>query len=185
MYQTIWFLVGPTSLNPQHSQEFNNMGVDFKILRGNIFITSNKRVTTNISIIQPLLEQLDNVKFQPRYIICNNSSECIGEDCMNDDELKTKDIFTYVDVYKNYKDLEQEDMCFQPRELALVTPYLKSYMYKNGIYYDLSMNPVKPIMTEEEIKEFNQKEIDECSRIRKNLRNDPKCKNSNLFLDFF
>ncbi len=149
--QEVWFITGPTNLNPKYSKFFNDNNINTKIFAGNVNILETKAIiinTDNIDIIGEILEILYRYKdldFQPRFTLIKP----------DEDEL------VYYDEYMiNYYMSKEEgcDCCMLYQYDLLEEPKpIKCFMKNNKYYGDYDIIEKKLIFTKEELNKINEK----------------------------
>ncbi len=156
--QEVWFIAGPTNLNPKYSGFFNDNNINTKIFGGCINIFETKKVTIdadNIDIIGGILEILNcygDVDFQPRFTL-NKPEET---------EL------VYYDEYMTNYYMSKEDGCdcnmLYQYDLLENLKSIKCFMKNNKYYGDYGIIEKKLIFTKEKINKINKKYMEDYNK---------------------
>lgn len=156
--QKIWFIAGPTNIEPKFAKFFSDNNINTHISRGRIDILETFCVTIdddNIDIIDKLLNILksyDDPVFLPR-ITLDKPSE-------NDNVL-------YGDFTTNYN-VSKEEGCdcntLYQYELLQIPTSIQCFMKNDRFYGDFHIQNNKLILTQEEINVINNKNLDEYNK---------------------
>lgn len=156
--ERVWFIAGPTNLDPKYRAFFNNNQFNTKIFYGYLNILETKAITVNadnINTIKQMLEILnlyDDSDFQPRFKL---------------NEPEEKELVYYDEYITNYY-ISKEDGCdcntLYQYDLLEVPKPVKCFMKNNKYYGDYGIIEKRLIFTREEIDKINKKCIEDYNK---------------------
>jgi len=157
--QEVWFIAGPTNLNPMYSRFFDDNNIKTEISGCcSVAILETKMIRVNIDnidIISKILDILNsyaNLNFSPRFKLSKPD--------------ENEEVY-YGEYTKNYHCVSEDGCdCNMLYQYALLeTPTTITCFMKNDKYggdYDILNN--KLILTQEEINEINKQNMDEYNK---------------------
>lgn len=153
--QEVWFIAGPTNLEPINARFFNENNISTRIFRGYVNILETKMINItidNINIVNKILDMLKSYTdpdFLPRFTLIKPNDD---DEIVHDGEYIT-----------NYISIDKGCECCPLYQYALseTLQTIRCFM-KNGKYYgNYHIINKKLILTQEEIDEINKRNMDE------------------------
>jgi len=147
--EQVWFIAGPTNLDPKYRAFFNNNHFNTKIFYGCLNILETKVITVNADntdIIREILEILtlyEDCDFQPRFKL---------------NEPEENELVYYNEYIINYY-MSKMDGCdcnmLYQYDLLKTPKSIKCFMKNNKYYGDYSIIEKTLVFTREEIDKIN------------------------------